>query len=238
MEINGSQEIDLWQLLVKVFKFTRRRIRIILLFFLAGLLFSVSNFFTRPLDYASFYKKELLASSSVASNDVLYDIINGIPPARINVAGSKSVKAKLEANINKETRLKVMAEAYEPRAIDSMLASVTAYINAIPELSERYELQKQQHKQLAGELERQLSDSAWKSSAHMDHMEKRLEMLQQRSKAEKELALAAIVEFIPIDPEPVMVSNRRAAILNVLGYSFLGTLIGFLAGFLLGLIRK
>ncbi len=233
---NDSNEIDLWQLLLNGFKFFKRRKWIILSFFLFGLLFSVSNFFIHPLEYKSFYKKGFIAQSSVVSNEILYDIINGLPLELNNAPEFKSLKGKLEANNNKETRLKVTIEVFGERDIDSIIRSITTYIDSIKILSEKFELTKKQNMQLLSIVSRKIAecDNANKNSEYINC----IELIEKKQSVEKELSLNKIINFIEINPDYVFISNTRHGILNISGYSLLGIIIGFIAGFMLDIVKR
>ena len=236
MGLDKETEIDLWELLLNGYRFFKRKIKIILTFLLIGLLFGIGSFFTHPLEYKSFYRKEFIAQSSVTTNEILSDIINAVP---VNIKNEKensfpefrNIKWKTEANNNKETRLKITIEAFTPESIDSLLKSLTIYINSIEAFSKKFNLQQQQQRKLLTVLNKQIAeaDTTTKNTKRFNP----IELVEKKQKIEKDLALNKIVDFIPVYPDCISISNRRAGILNVLGYSFLGLVLGAIIAWLL-----
>jgi hypothetical protein len=244
MEANHS-EVDLWELIGKGYQLFKKRAGVILLCFFLGLLFSISNFLLHPLEYKSFYKKEFIAQSSAASNDVLYDIINAIPQNIANKNGAskevsfpefKNIKAKLDENKNKETRLKLTIEAFEPAHIDSILHALTTYIHSLESLRENFDLQQKQQRQVLAVSEKQISamDSAMNKTTNANYAE----VFQLKLNAEKELSLNKIINFIPLNPDSILISTTRVCVLNVLGWSFLGLVIGFIVAGGMNLVQR
>ena len=217
-----NNEIDLWQLALDGLKFFRKKKAIILFFFFLGVVFSISNFFTHPLQYKSFYKKDFIAESSVASNEILYDIINGIPPKFANTPTFRSLKGTLAVN-----RLKVTIEVFDKKDVGLLLNSITSYVDSIKSLRERFELTKKQDIYLLSLLKEKIarSDSAKNNSEY----ENQIELVEKKQGVEKKLALNKIITFIELNPDYIFINNRREGILNVLGYSFLGIVAGFIA---------
>ena len=230
-----DKEIDLWELFLSVINLFRKRKVVILSFFLLGLLYSVSNFFTHPLEYKSYYKKEYIAESSVATNEILYDIINGISLTFNDSLQFRNLKAKLDVNPKQETRLKVAIEVFEKNDADSMLNSIRERIDSIETLKEKFELTKKQNQQLLSAIKRKITecDSAKKNSNYISC----LELIEKKQSVEKELTLNKIVSFTEINPDYVFVSNTRTSVLNIFGYGFLGIIIGFLTGFMMNVFN-
>lgn len=234
--MDKNTEIDLWELISDGIKFFRKKRKIILIFFLAGILFSISNFFIHPLQYKDYYKKEFIAQSSVASNEILFDIINGLPDNLKNSPDFRNLKGTMLANINKETRLKVTIEVYEPNDIDSILKSITAYVDSINSLREKFEMSRLQSRKLLLLLNQKIGecDSSKKITRYSDC----LDLIQRKQNIEKDLALNRIVSFVVINPDYVFESNRGAGFLNVFGFGFLGIVIGFIAAYLSEFISR
>jgi len=234
--MDKNTEIDLWELISDGIKFSRKNRKVILIFFLVGVLFSISNFFIHPFQYKAYYKKEFIAQSSVASNEILFDVINGLPANLRNSPDFRSLKGTMLANINKETRLKVTIEVYEPKDIDSILESVTAYVDSISSLREKFEMARAQSRKLLSVLNQKIAecDSSKKQTRFSDC----LDLIQRKQNIEKDLALNRIVNFVEINPEFVFESNRKAGLLNILGFSFLGIVIGFIVAYLSEFISR
>ncbi|MBI4931506.1 MAG: hypothetical protein HY841_12125 [Bacteroidetes bacterium] len=240
-----NSEIDLWELIGNGFNLLKKRKTVILSFFLLGILFGFSNLLMHPLDFKAFFRKEFIAQSSVISNEILCDIINNIPlnpkEKSTNTNGvlfpnSRNIQGKLAANNNKETRLRVTIEVFSSADIDSVLNLLTVYINSIEALNEKFKFQQQQQRQLLSVLKKQiaLSDTAGKNANSLNSVE----VFEKKQNLEKELLLNKIVNFIPINPDCIFISNRRAGVLNVLGYSFLGIVIGFIIAFAMNLVQR
>lgn len=233
---DSNSEIDLWELLGKGISLFKKRKGLILLFFLLGLLFGLSNFLTHPLEYKSYYKKEFIAQSSAASDEILYDIINGLPPALKSAPEFRSLKGKVEADANKQTRLKVMLEVFEKKDADSILNSIASYVDSIKSLKEKYDLEKKQDIQLLSVLRKKIAecDSAKKGSDYINC----IQLIEKKQNIEKELTLNKIINFIEINPDYVLESNTRACVLNMLGWSFLGVVIGFIIAGIMNFIQR
>lgn len=241
MEIDTETEIDLWQLLANGWKFFKRRAGIILSFFLIGLLYSISNFFTQPDDYRSFYRQEFIAHSSVTTDAILSDIINAIPVNVMNTPDSafpefRTIKAKLEANRNKETRLKLILETFDTAGVHSLLGAVGSRVGSIDVLKKDHDFTTLQYKKLLKEITKQLSgnDSAKVSSGNPNS----IDLMEKKQGVEKLLAGNTIIAFLPINDRPVAVSNSRAGVLNVLGWTFLGLVLGAAVAGLLDLLNR
>lgn len=235
MGMDKETEIDLWELLANGYLFFKRKIKIILFFLVMGLLFSISNFFTCPHKYKPFYKREFIAQSSVTTNEILSDIINAIPVNTKNEKESsfpefRNIKGETEANTNKETRLKVTIEVFSPLSIDSVLNALTMYINSIEILSKKFNFQQQQKRQLLSVVNKQIAetDTAANDTKHFSH----IELFEKKQNIEKDLSLSKIVNFIPVNTDCILISNTRVGILNVLGYSFLGLVLGVIIAWL------
>ena len=226
-----NNEIDLWQLLLNGFKFFRKKMVIILSFFFLGLLFSVSNFFIHPFEYKSYYKKEFIAQSSVASNEILYDIVNGLPVNLNNTPKFRSIKGNLSVN-----RLKINIEVFAPKDFDSIIVSITSYFNSIKNLREKFDLSNKQNQQLLSLLNRKIA-ACDSTKTHEKYMNS-IKLIEKKQQVEKELSLNKIIEFIEINPDYVFMNNTRAGVLNILGYSFLGMIIGFIFAFLLDVVKR
>ncbi|MCX6291732.1 MAG: hypothetical protein NT126_08205 [Bacteroidetes bacterium] len=245
IEHSGNTEIDLWELIGNGYRFFKKRKVVILTFFGAGILFGISNLFTHPLEYQSFFRKDFIAGTSVVSNEILGEIINNIPLNRenknvqvndIGFPGFRNIKSKVEANNNNETRLKVTIEVFDSSAVDSVLTSLTAYLNSIRDLSEKFSFQWKQEQQLLSVLTLQMTspDTSGKQSGH----QKNVELFEKKQELEKKIFFEKIVNFIPVYPVPVLVSNSREGVLNVLGFGFLGIVLGFITGYLLNFVRR
>lgn len=245
MENSTDNEIDLWELIGDGYNLFKKRKAVILSFFLLGIFFGFSNFLTHPLEYKSFYRQEFIAQSPVTSNEILNDIINNIPLSLkdksngtngISFPDFRNIIGKLEANSNKETRLKVTLEVFSSTDIDSMLNALTTYINSLGTLNEKFKLQLQQQRQLLLVVKKQIAslDTVGKNAPNLDYVK----LFEKKQSIEKELSLNKIVNFIPINPNCILISNMRAGILNVLGYSFMGIVIGFLLAFAMNLIQR
>jgi hypothetical protein len=201
-----------------------------------SILIGVTDFFLHPYKYHSFYRKEYLSQSAVVTNEVLYDIINGLPENLKSAPKFRSLKAKLITNDKKDTRLKMTIEIYEKMDLDSVIRSVVEYVNSLPALREKFEFMKMQDRQLIDWLTNKIATcgngtSPIENTGCMVWIEK-------KQKAEKELALNKIINCIEISPEFVYVSNTRTGVLYIVGCSLLGILVGCLAGFIPGLIRQ
>src|SRR5436853_7680324 len=99
--MEANNEIDLWELVSAGFNFFKRKRKIILIFFLAGLLYGIAEFFLYPLDYKSYYKKEYSAESSVVSNEALSDIINALPCKLERFPEFRNIKGAFLVNVMK-----------------------------------------------------------------------------------------------------------------------------------------
>ena len=231
-----NNEIDLWELILIGLGFFKKNKPIIISFFLLGLLFSISNFFTHPLEFKPFYKKDFIVASSITSSDILCDIINGIPPALTNLPKFRNLKGKVLMNNNKETRIDFTMELYEKKDADSLLHSITTYVDSIDSLREKFELGKKQKQQLLSLVKRKIAecDSSKKQTGYSEY----LELIEKKQAIEKELTLDKIVDFIEVNPDFVFIKNIRSGILNILGYSFLGLVIGFFTAYFVPFIKK
>jgi hypothetical protein len=238
MEINKETEIDLWELFAKGWVFFKRRIKIILSFLLIGLVYGISNFFTHPLDYRSFFRQEFIAQSSVTTDEILSDIINAIPvdvknETNANFPEFRDIKGKLLANKNKETRLEVVIEVFDSTTVDTVLKAIGSRVSSVSSLKEKYDLTNKQLHQLLSEVSKQLAqpDSSKTRS-------NRIVLLEKKQSVEKQLTENNIVEFIPVNKQPVPFSNTREGVLNLLGYSFLGLILGAVIGWMLDLLNR
>jgi len=236
MENNSDTEIDLWQLLIKGYHFFKKRKGVIVLFFFLGIIYSLSKFFTHPLEYKSYYKKEFIAQSSVTSDEILSDIINGLSLFPEKITSLRNIKGKLAANSNKETRLQVIIESFEKENIDSILTELELHLNSIENLKAKLDYDKQQRLQLLLELNKRIAehDTTKNNSVRSEF----LELTEKKQSVEKELQFAKIVEFTEINPDCVYVSNNRTIILNVLGFGFLGLIIGLIIGFIMNIATQ
>lgn len=241
MEINQETEIDLWELLAGGWKFFKRKKLIILSFMALGLLYSLGNFMICPDTYRSYFRKELIVQSPVASNEVLADIINAIP---INVKTEqdtafpkfRDIKGKTEANKLKETRTKLTIEAYDTAQVARILQAIETRIGSIQTLKEKFDLDKKLQQQMIAALNKKLtlSDSSGTNSENANF----LELLEKKRAVSKQLAQDKIVEFTEINNRPVPVSNTKAGILAILGYSFLGLVLGAISAWLTEAIKR
>jgi len=222
MENNSDTEIDLWQLLIKGYRFFKNRKGVIVLFFFLGIIYSLSKFITEPLEYKSYYKKEFIAQSSVTSDEILSDIINGLSLFPEKIPSLRNIKGKLLANSNKETRLQVIIESFEKENIDSILTELELHLNSIENFKAKFDYDKQQH------------DTTKNNSVRSEF----LELTEKKQSVEKELQFAKIVEFTEINPDCVYISNNRTIILNVLGFAFLGLIIGLITGFIMNTVTQ
>lgn len=241
MEHDPNTEIDLWELLRNNWAFFKRRMAVILIFFLIGLLFSLSNFITQPLKYKSFFRKELIAQSSVVSNEILSEIINAIPIHIKNNDASgfpelKHLQGKIEANKYKDTRLKLIIEVFDTSEVTPALQALETHISSTPALKEKFDFNKKQQQQLLTALNNQLAaqDSTKINSGNSHY----IELLEKKQLVEKQFTQGKIVEFIAINTQPVPMNNARAGILNILGYSFLGLVLGAITGWFLDIIKR
>lgn len=238
---NSSEEIDLWELLQKGFALFRERIKIVLMFFLLGLSYSISNFFIYPNKYRSFYKKDFIADSPIMPDEILADIINAIPDHIEQQSQTvsyfphlKRLKAKPEANSKKETRLKVIIETFSKEAIDSVLMALENYIDAIDELDTKYQLLISQKKSVLKDLEDKIA--ACDSLKH-DPINCNI-MLEKKLSLEMELKSIKKIRFVPIHTDFIFVKNTRERVLNIIGWNFLGVVLGFLAAAVVNLTTK
>src|SRR3990172_4492195 len=158
MENNSDTEIDLWQLLIKGYRFFKNRKGVIVLFFFLGIIYSLSKFITEPLEYKSYYKKEFIAQSSVTSDEILSDIINGLSLFPEKIPSLRNIKGKLLANSNKETRLQVIIESFEKENIDSILTELELHLNSIENFKAKFDYDKQQHLLLLLELNKRIAE--------------------------------------------------------------------------------
>lgn len=252
---NSSSEIDLWQLMLDLFSFLKRRKWIVILFLSVGVILGVFNVKNNMLTYKPFYKKEFVLQSSVASNEIIYDIINNIPgdiyvsktdtnqiPSAATTPVYKSIKGKLEANSQGASRLKVTLEVYEKENIDSVINKLETYLNSIEYLRSRYELMKKQNLQLLSVINKRLSE-ADNPKEHNDQVLTSnslsyVELLEKKQNIEKELSQNKIASFIDINSPSIFVNNKNKAAMAILGYGFLGIFIGIAAGYILDLILK
>lgn len=229
---NPQEEIDLWELLKRGIKLFKRRVVIISLFGMGGFFYSIADFFIHPLKYKSFYRKEFLASSPVIRDEVLSDIINRIPEqlAQKNASVSyfpelRKIKAKLEANAKKETRLNLTVETYEKENIRSVLSAIEAYADSIKEVNDMFLSYVAQKTELLNDLRHQASlcDSLKKDPMNC------ILLAQKKRETEKELKSIKKITFLSLHSDFVFVPNKREGVLSVLGWSFLGLVIGFFA---------
>lgn len=238
---NNSEEIDLWELLQEGFTLFRKRIGIVSTFFLLGLFYSMIDFFVHPNKYKSFYKKDFIASSPMVSDEVLADIINAIPDHIRQQSKTvshfpelKRLKAKPETNSRKETRLKLTIETFSKDAIDTVLMALENYIDVIDELDIKYRSLISQKKLVLKDLEDKIAAyDTLKNDPINCNM-----MLEKKLTLEAELKILKKIRFVPINTDFILVGNTRAIVLNILGWSFLGIVIGFLAAVVVNFTTK
>jgi hypothetical protein len=236
MEIDRDTEIDLWEVLSRGWIFFKRQVSIILTFFTIGLIYSISNFFTHSLEYKSFYRQEVIAESPITTVEILSEIINAIQPNVKNEATKyfpefRKMKGKLEANKNKENRLKIYIEIFDSTKINTLLNALDSHIRSIAVLKNKFDFRNQQLKQLSTALAKKLNEpnvDATKSN--------NIELLEKKQSIEEQLVSNKIIEFIPITNQPIFENNFRASVLNILGYSFLGLILGAIVAWLFELV--
>ncbi len=269
MKNDTATEIDLWQLIVNGFAFLKKRKWLIASFLIIGTLFGLVTLKINPLKYKSFYKKYFIVQSSIASDEILSDIINNLSlklnnntsnlMSELNISSSivaeiKNIQAVIESSDDKKSsQLEVTIEAYENQNIDSIISGIIFYINSIEHLQLRYNLMKEQQLQLLAELNKrivELDSIKWNLSNpvsynNVDFMINRnaeylsyVELLEKKQHIEKELSFNKIIDIIEINSPHVLVENTRDAVVSVIGYSFLGAIIGGIIGLMLNLYRR
>ena len=224
-----ESEIDLWQLLIKAANFFKKNKGLIGLFFFLGILFSLSKFIFSPLEYRSYFKKEFVAESPVTTVEVLSDIINGSSLFPEKIHDLRNIKGKLAKNAKGENRLQVTIESFEKENIDSILDKLTQQVNAIKDLKEKYDFNKGQLTDLHSAIEIQI---AKQDSTHVS-----LELMEKKQQVEKDLKFLKIVQFTATSADIIYCSNNRTIILNILGFGFLGIVVGAILAFLRGMFK-
>lgn len=242
---NNSNEIDLWQFLLNGINFFKRNKKLVLILTLLGLIFGTINIFINPFQFKSFYKNEFTVRSSVASNETLYEIINAMS---INLQQKnntihgfpefRNIKGKIDANINKETRLKLIIEAYDPTNIDSILNAIMNFITTKKNIRNKYELSQKHSMQLLTVLHKKIAecDSMAKFAKYIDC----IEMIKKRQSIESEMAESSVISFIELYQDSIFMKmdNSRKIFLSITGFGFFGLICGLLLAFLLETIKR
>ncbi|HET7818160.1 MAG TPA: hypothetical protein VFL70_02530, partial [Bacteroidia bacterium] len=188
-------EIDLWELSEKCFRFLKHHLRIIVIFFLAALLFSISKIIFQPYKYQPYYTQNFTCESPIASNEVLADIINSIPAHNIGTENTypvfKTLKAITSTNKNKEVRLIIKTDVFNPKDTNAVLTLIETVINSNFTLKEKYTQFRKQNTELLIELNKQLlqADTLPKPSTNYIHL------FEKKQSVEKMISNNKIIVF-------------------------------------------
>jgi hypothetical protein len=163
---NSDSEIDLFNLLLKLLKFIKKSKKVIIAFFLFGIIIGGINYFRKASDNKIVYEKTYLAESAIMSNEVIVSIINSIglknefPDNDLVLLSNKlslsmpvvqsikNISAELQSTSSESSVIKLKIEWSDQNNIDSLIYGITHYINSIEYVKKRYDIDRKQQAQL------------------------------------------------------------------------------------------
>lgn len=176
---NNEQEIDLVELLIKIYKFIIKRKWLLLSSCIIGLTLGAISITRNPSKYKAFYKKNYISLSSSVSKETLAELINGLhenfpPNPSINDLNHLSSLLNLPIDITKTFKnisittdytnekynggVKFTIEVFDKEKFDTITNSIIYYIDSNPYVKERYELLIKQQSELLSLINKKIKE--------------------------------------------------------------------------------
>ena len=172
---NSDSEIDLFNLLLKLLKFIKKNKKVIIAFFLLGIIIGGINYFRKASENKIIYEKTYLAESAVASSEVIVGIINSIgfknefPENDLDLLSDKlglsisvlesikNISAELQSTGTESSVIKLKIEWSDKNHIDSIVHGITYCINSMDYVKKRYDIDRKQQSQLISIIDNKIN---------------------------------------------------------------------------------
>lgn len=230
---NDNQELDLIRFAYGLLLLFKRKIFLILVFVMAGLLSGFYIYTTGMKPGKDFYKQDFVLKSA-CENEYIYDVTRSLAVKIVstkqeNITSLRNIEPKLILNALKESRLVISISAFDSAAMPQLLSAFHKELINHEGLNKEHEKQREVMSAFLKEL-KLMADSICKSENTIT--EKCLAILEKQSEIKTQLQNDAVFEINMVDNAPVFISQHRERSMLLAGLSVIGLLAGLMVSFL------